>query len=375
LNAFHVYAEYAGSGQSGGYNSSKVDKVVNLAETNGLYVILTIGSGGDNGSFNANFVSQFWNYYAPRYKDKTHVVYEIMNEPQAWSAPYNSTTLSMEKNTFDLIRNQAPNTHIMLMSYSVPANASQAADECANLGISWANASVAFHGYGINGNESSYLSSWFTAFKNKGIAVTCTEPELADGKANATTTRIFENNGVSYTHFIKAHNVAATNSVYYDVINNAGIVWTPDYGVWPSPANGTYKLVNRNSGKAMDAAGSANGSQIQQYTYSAGNNQKWTLTDIGGGVRKIIGVASGRAVDVASSGTANGTKVQLYDYWAGSGQVFKFAGTGDGYFRITPQCATSRCLDMTGQSTANNAKVQLYDYWGGNAQQWGTKTP
>jgi hypothetical protein len=67
--------------------------------------------------------------------------------------------------------------------------------------------------------------------------------------------------------------------------------------------------------------------------------------------------------------------VQLYDYWAGSNQLFKFAGRGGGYFRITPQSATSRCLDMTGQSTADGGKVQLYDFWGGNCQQWGPQAP
>ena len=46
LNAFHIYAEYAGSNQSGGYNVDKVDHVVDLADENDLYVVLTIGCGG-----------------------------------------------------------------------------------------------------------------------------------------------------------------------------------------------------------------------------------------------------------------------------------------------------------------------------------------
>jgi len=42
----------------------------------------------------------------------------------------------------------------------------------------------------------------------------------------------------------------------------------------------------------MDASGygTTNGTQIQQWTYSGGANQKWTLTDTGSGNYKIIGV-------------------------------------------------------------------------------------
>ena len=46
LNAFHIYAEYAGSNKPGGYNVAKVDKVVDMADENDLYVVLNIGCGG-----------------------------------------------------------------------------------------------------------------------------------------------------------------------------------------------------------------------------------------------------------------------------------------------------------------------------------------
>ena len=176
LNAFHIYAEYPGSNKAAGYNSAKVDKVVDMADQSDLYVVLTIGSGGANGSFNGSFVTAFWNFYAPRYKDKTHVIYEVCNEPQAWSAPYNSNTLTMEKNAFTQIRGLAPDTHIMMMSYSQPNNWTQAASECAGLGTTWDNASVAFHTYGIDGREDSTLASFYKALQGKGIAYAWLRP-------------------------------------------------------------------------------------------------------------------------------------------------------------------------------------------------------
>jgi hypothetical protein len=234
LNAFHIYAEYPGGGSSGGYNSAKVDKVVDLADTNDLYVVLTIGSGGGNGSFNQSFVTSFWNFYAPRYKDKTFVVYEVCNEPQAWSAPYNTNTLTMEKNAYTQIRGLAPDTHIMMMSYSQVVNPTQAATECANLGVAWDNASVAFHTYGIDGKEDASLTAFYTAMKGKGINYGCTEPNLT---LKAITTKLFERDGVSETQFINVSDIATNASAFSSWITSNNICWTPDFGTWPGPCS------------------------------------------------------------------------------------------------------------------------------------------
>jgi hypothetical protein len=154
-----------------------------------------------------------------------------MNEPQAWSAPYNSATLAMEKNAYDQIRALAPDTHIMMMSYSQPNNWDQAASECEGLGIDWSNASVAFHTYGIDGRERSVLDSFFGALQGKGIAYSCTEPNLT---LQVITAQIFEELGVSQTYFISVANIADRGSDFADWITGNNICWTPDFGTWPS---------------------------------------------------------------------------------------------------------------------------------------------
>lgn len=143
------------------------------------------------------------------------------------------------------------------------------------------------------------------------------------------------------------------------------------------PGNGTFRIVNRNSGKAMDANGNGttDGTQIIQWTYGGGNNQRWTLQDRGGSQFSIIGVASGKALDVNNSDTANGTKVQLWTYGGGNNQKFTFAGTSGGYYRITPVHASGACLDVNAASTADGATVQLWSYNGGNNQQWTLQAP
>ena len=142
-------------------------------------------------------------------------------------------------------------------------------------------------------------------------------------------------------------------------------------------ANGTYKLVARHSAKALDASGATttNGTQIIQWTYTAGNNQKWTVTSLGGDLYKIIGVQSGKSIDISNWGTANGTKVQLWDYLAGTNQKFFFNATSGGYYEISPSHATGSCLDVSGASTADGAIVQLWQYLTGNNQQWSPQAP
>ena len=139
---------------------------------------------------------------------------------------------------------------------------------------------------------------------------------------------------------------------------------------------GTYKLVARHSGKALDAYGAqtANGTQIIQWGYGGGANQKWTISD-DGGAYKIIGVQSGKCVDINGLGTANGTKVQLWDYVGGSNQKFSITATDSGYYRITPTHATGSCLDVEGVSTADGANVHLWQWLGGSNQQWAPQAP
>jgi hypothetical protein len=136
----------------------------------------------------------------------------------------------------------------------------------------------------------------------------------------------------------------------------------------------TYKIIARHSGKALEAGGNStvNGTQIQQWDYVGSASQQWVITDTGSGNYKLIGVQSGKALDIdySQGGTANGTKVQLWDFWSGPSQLYKFTATTNGYYRISPNCATGSCLDVYYISTTNGAPVKLCQWNGGNNQQW-----
>jgi len=142
-------------------------------------------------------------------------------------------------------------------------------------------------------------------------------------------------------------------------------------------ANGTYKLINLNSGLALDATGAqtTNGTQLEQWTYHSGNNQQWTITSLGSSLYQIIGVQSGKSVDISNWGTTNGTKVQLWTYDGGSNQKYYFNATSGGYYEISPSHATGSCLDVSGVSKSPGAIVWLWQWLSGANQQWSPQAP
>jgi hypothetical protein len=232
LNCIHLYAECP-QYQIHGERVILVDSIINMAEKDSLYVILTIGGCYENGQFDSAFVHDFWDFYAPRYADKTHVIFEIVNEPFSWAAPYDSITLEMEKWAYNIIRSHAPETHILLMSYANAVNDTSIVSDIRNLGgsIDWSNASIAIHGYGALSQD---LISFISTLKDSGLVITFTEPEsIKNEYVNLASTRIFEQESVSYAHFVSVQNIMNDPLVFKTKIESSEIRWTPDFGTWP----------------------------------------------------------------------------------------------------------------------------------------------
>jgi len=101
-------------------------------------------------------------------------------------------------------------------------------------------------------------------------------------------------------------------------------------------ANGTYKLIVRHSGLALDVShqSTTNGSPTEQWTYNGGDNQRWTVTSLGGNTYKIVGVQSGRTLEVAGASTANGAIVDIFDSNNGANQKWTITPTDSGYYSV-----------------------------------------
>ncbi len=133
----------------------------------------------------------------------------------------------------------------------------------------------------------------------------------------------------------------------------------------------TYKIVNRNSGKALNVTGGSwdDGALIEQYTYDSWTSQKWTLKDAGNGYYYIVSSLSGKYLDVTGSSTANSATIMQQTASNATSQQWQFTANSSGYYAITNR-ASGKVLDMNSKSTADGGSLIQYTSNGGNNQQW-----
>ncbi|MFZ5986646.1 MAG: carbohydrate-binding protein [Bacillota bacterium] len=262
FNAVHLYAEcfdprYPNAGSTApGYASDEVDKIVQRTRELGLYLVMTIGNGANNGNHNARWAKDFWSFYAPRYANETHVLYEIHNEPVAWGPPYSSTTatptgaVEMNIDVYKTIRAHAPNTPILIFSYAVLGGTGGTTEALkdirafnsavfGNTNAVWTNEAVAFHGYaGWQGTATAVdglLKAGYPCFMTEYCGGAWGS---GMGGFDIELTSELERMGVSWLGF----QYIPPTGVSYDVtkpeyfsalVENAGLSWKPDYGSWP----------------------------------------------------------------------------------------------------------------------------------------------
>ncbi|MEV5769598.1 arabinofuranosidase catalytic domain-containing protein, partial [Micromonospora sp. NPDC052213] len=82
------------------------------------------------------------------------------------------------------------------------------------------------------------------------------------------------------------------------------------------------------------------------------------------GPGSIVGVQSGRCVDVPNGSTTNGTQVQLYDCTGGTPQSWTYTSAK----QLTVY--GNKCLDANGQGTSPGTTVIIWDCNGQANQQW-----
>jgi len=136
-------------------------------------------------------------------------------------------------------------------------------------------------------------------------------------------------------------------------------------------ADGTYRLVNVHSGKALDVAGGSNsdGATVLQWPYTGSSNQRWVLSYQGDGYYKITALHSGKALDVADLATGNGGRVIQWSVNGGGNQLWRVAANGDGSYRLVNK-HSGKVLEVYGASTSNGAAVDQWSWGNANNQKW-----
>jgi hypothetical protein len=153
LNAVRLGVKTGQIGRTIAQQLPYIDNAVNSAAQNNMYVMIL--SSDKAGQYNLHELRTFWGVIAKRYKDRTHVLYEMANEPVSggphWGnvPQYNSKVIGDLTSIYHIMRQGAPNTHIVMLS---PGNLYPDCQSYSALisrfkGIDWSKTSVGFHHY------------------------------------------------------------------------------------------------------------------------------------------------------------------------------------------------------------------------------------
>lgn len=158
-----------------------------------------------------------------------------------------------------------------------------------------------------------------------------------------------------------------------------------------SIGNGTYKIVNVNSGKGLDVSGgsTANGAALQQYTNNNTVAQQWTVRNYGSGKVALVSVNANKAVDIPNGNAVQQAQLQLYSPNGTVAQQWLVAKAPltlrerlnetaakhrqdlpDGTYTFGSKLNTSMKMDVSGASRSNYGNVQIWAGNGTNAQKW-----
>ena len=158
-----------------------------------------------------------------------------------------------------------------------------------------------------------------------------------------------------------------------------------------SIGNGTYKIINANSGKVLDVAGgsTANGAALQQYTSNNTVAQQWTVRNYGSSKIALVSVNANKAVDIPDGNAVQQAQLQLYSPNGTVAQQWLVAKAPltlrerlnetaakhrqdlpDGTYTFGSKLNTSMKMDVSGASRSNYGNVQIWAGNGTNAQKW-----
>jgi hypothetical protein len=239
LNTVHVYLE--NWAQATGVGLSQADALVSLTAQAGLYLVLGIGGGPNTtahpgtGWFDIEKVRSFWSLYAPRYKDSTHVLFEVQNHPEiTCSAPMQAQTIEMEREAYTLIRSLAPDTHIVLFSMLTIPEPSVLRDAIARVSdiVDWSNASVALHS-DQPCVPLTDLGGVVDTARAAGVPLIISQlPDMGWAPHVAS----FEQYGLGWLHLHWFANDLSVPALV-DETARAGLGWCPDQGTFPQVAD------------------------------------------------------------------------------------------------------------------------------------------
>jgi len=297
LNTVHLFLEGDSSTNNDpvGTNAAYCDTLVQRCAQANLYLIITIGCNGENGSINVPWSVDFWNFYAPRYKNDTHVIYEAHNEPVSYTCGHwSQADWDNQVALYNAIRPNAPDTYILMFTFQGLNNAGACINAVNYLeanGADWSNAGIAWHGYtSLDAIEDVLValqgSLAYPASLNTEFYPGDTEEQLYNAA--------FESYFVGWMQFqwLMANDDELPGFQWK--IDTAGTVWTPELASCNWPTKGSPAIPNNGSSVGIFSRGpgmfvSGNGDlNANLSTYTGSQNDEFILERVSGSVESNV---------------------------------------------------------------------------------------
>jgi hypothetical protein len=140
---------------------------------------------------------------------------------------------------------------------------------------------------------------------------------------------------------------------------------------------GVYTLTNLQNNQVLEIGGShplpiTAGTRANQWPYTGGANQHWTITETDNGYFKIVNRNSGYALEIGGDGntpTTAGSFANQWGYWGGVNQQWAINEVSPGVYSLINRGSTY-ALEIGGGNTGNGAAANQWYYWGGANQLW-----
>lgn len=160
-----------------------------------------------------------------------------------------------------------------------------------------------------------------------------------------------------------------------DGISNYDEWWTDSDPLKPCPVKHghTYQIRSKLSQKMIEAADATAGANVRQNAPSGSDLQKWTAFYVGGGFWKLLNVAGGKALEVASYSTAAGGNIIAWNDTGGTNQQWRIVPDGGLYSKMFNNNSQNLVVDVEGgvNATGNLTNIsQYYDVAGATNQDW-----
>jgi endo-1,4-beta-xylanase len=234
---------------------------------------------------------------------------------------------------------------------SLPSNFQTTLSSFAALGVD-----VALTEVDVTNSSTSQYAGLTQACMNvpRCIGITVWGVRDSDSWRSNESPLLFDGNGnkkSAYTSVLNALNAATPTP--------SG---SPTTSTSPNQPGGTGTIVGVASGRCVDVpnASQTNGTRVQLYDCHGQTNQSWTYTS-----SKQLQVYGSKCLDANGGATANGTGIIIYDCNGGPNQQWNINANG-----TISGVQSGRCLDVWG--TGNGQQIQLYDCHGQTNQQWRT---